>query len=101
VTIRKATRDDLMAIASIQTASSQAAGWDPQSYLAYDCRVAVVAGIVKDFLVSRQTGPGEREIHNLAIEPSERRKGIARRLLEKVLAGHQGVWFLEVRESNT
>ena len=99
--IRRVTRDDLMAIASIQATSSEAAGWDPDSYLAYDCLVAVVAGVVKGFLVSRQTGPGEREILNLAVEPSERRKGIARRLLEEVLAVHQGVWFLEVRESNT
>ena len=90
-----------MAIASIQAASPQAAAWEPESYLAYDCRIAVVAGIVKGFLVSRQTGPGEREILNLAIEPSQRRRRIARGLIEQELAGHNGVWFLEVRESNT
>ncbi len=89
-----------MAINSIQEASPEAAAWEPESYLSYDCQVAVVAGIVKGFLVSRQTGPGEREILNLAVEPPERRRGIARSLLKQELADYGGVWFLEVRVSN-
>ena len=51
-------------------------------------------------MVSRATAPGEREILNLAVEPSLRRRGVARRLLEEVLSREEGTWFLEVRESN-
>ncbi len=101
ITIRKATRDDLPAIASIQDAASQAAGWDPAGYLDYDCSVAVIGDRVAGFAVSRQTAPGEWELLNVAIDPRERRRGIARRLLERALAGSRGEWFLEVRESNT
>jgi ribosomal-protein-alanine N-acetyltransferase len=38
---------------------------------------------------------------NLAVDPSFRRQGIARRLLDQVLGSAPGSeWFLEVRESN-
>jgi len=98
--IRPATKDDLVAIAKIQEASPQASHWDPGEYLAYDCVVAEVADKVCGFLVSRETAPGEREILNLAVEPSSRRKGIARALLEHQFRSYQGDWYLEVRESN-
>ncbi len=98
--VRLATPDDLAAIVSIQAASPEAARWDPASYLAYECRVAVVEGNVAGFLVSRQTGPGEREILNTAVDPAYRRRGIARCLLEQVLVVPDTAWFLEVRESN-
>jgi [ribosomal protein S18]-alanine N-acetyltransferase len=94
--IRAATPDDLPGIAGIQGTS----GWSPPSYLHYDCRVAVSDGFITGFLVSRQTAPGEREILNLAVHPSFRRRGIARSLLEDELARSRGAWFLEVRESN-
>ena len=42
----------------------------------------------------------EREILNLAVSPSARRKGVALRLLEHELDRGKGSWFLEVRESN-
>jgi ribosomal-protein-alanine N-acetyltransferase len=38
---------------------------------------------------------------NLAVDPPARRKGVALRLLEHALKGQQGLYFLEVRESNT
>lgn len=98
--IRPASRDDLAALVCIQAASLDAAHWDPESYLAYDCLVAVVEGAVAGFLVSRQTASDEHEILNMAVGPSHRRRGVARRLLEHVLAGSAGAWFLEVRESN-
>ena len=56
---------------------------------------------VAGFLASWETGPGEREILNLAVAPSARRRGVALRLLEQELERGQGSWFLEVRESNT
>jgi len=99
--IRAATSDDLAAIAAIQGASPEASQWDPAGYLDYDCLVAVkdhdhVAG----FLVSRQTTPGEREILNIAVELSERRRGVGRRLIAVELERAGSQWFLEVRESN-
>jgi ribosomal protein S18 acetylase RimI-like enzyme len=100
ISIRPVSRDDLSAIAAIQTASPEAARWDPERYLEQDCLVALVQGSVAGFLVSRQTAPGEREILNLAVDPSRRRCGIARRLLEQVLMAPDTTWFLEVRESN-
>ena len=98
--IRPATRDDLAAIAAIQAASPEASQWEPASYLEHDCTVGIVDGAVAGFLVSREVAAGEREILNLAVDPVQRRRGVARRLLENELAGARGQWFLEVRESN-
>jgi len=98
--IRAATGDDLAAIAAIQAASPEASQWDPASYLDYDCLVAIEHDRVAGFLVSRQTTPGEREILNVAVELSQRRRGVARRLIAAELERARGQWFLEVRESN-
>lgn len=98
--IRAATGNDLAAIAAIQAASPEASQWDPAGYLDYDCLVAVENDHVAGFLVSRQTTPGEREILNVAVALSERRRGIARRLIAAELERARGQWFLEVRESN-
>ncbi|HTD45507.1 MAG TPA: GNAT family N-acetyltransferase [Bryobacteraceae bacterium] len=98
--IRAATSDDLAAIATIQAASPEASQWDPAGYLDYDCLVAVENDHVAGFLVSRQTTPGEREILNVAVALSERRRSIARRLIAAELERVRGQWFLEVRESN-
>jgi ribosomal protein S18 acetylase RimI-like enzyme len=100
VHLRAATRDDLAAIAAIQDASTMASHWKPETYLNYDCRVAVAESHIAGFLVARETGPGEREIVNVAVAPSHRRLGIARRLIEAELEGARGARFLEVRESN-
>ena len=98
--IRTATGDDLPAITAIQAASPEASQWDPAGYLDYDCLVAIEDNRVTGFLVSRETAPGEREILNIAVELSERRRGVARRLLAAELERARGQWFLEVRESN-
>jgi ribosomal protein S18 acetylase RimI-like enzyme len=99
--IRPATRDDLPAIAAIQSASPEASQWTPESYLDHNCLVGVVNSRVAGFLVTRATAPDEREILNVAVDPSFRRLGIARILIETVLASARGAWFLELRESNT
>lgn len=96
ILIRPANAADLPAIAAIQGDS----GWPPESYLTYDCRVAVSGGAVAGFLVSRETAPGEREILNLAVDAAQRRRGIGKNLLESELARAGGSYFLEVRESN-
>jgi len=98
--IRAATAADLPEIAAIQSASPEAAHWNPTDYLTHDCFVADVAGRIAGFLVSRQTAPGEREILNLAVDPAHRRQGIARRLLQAEFERAQGAWYLEVRGSN-
>jgi ribosomal protein S18 acetylase RimI-like enzyme len=100
--LRAAAQEDLGAIARIQAASPEASHWEPHSYLGLDCTIAYLreTGEAAGFVVFRTTAPGEREILNLAVEPSMRRKGVARRLLEEVLSREEGAWFLEVRESN-
>ena len=100
VEIRTAIRDDVAAIAEIQGSSPEASQWTPESYLDYDCVVAVIGGRVAGFLVTRATAPGEREILNVAVEPSLRGAGIGRILVETALTTASGWWFLEVRESN-
>jgi ribosomal-protein-alanine N-acetyltransferase len=56
---------------------------------------------VLGFLVVRQIAADEREILNLAVDPAERRRGVARKLLENELQRAKTRWFLEVRESNS
>ena len=97
--VRSAIAEDLAAIAEIQALSPEASRWDPESYLNYDCTVAIETRVL-GFLVTRQTGPGEREILNLAVDPSQRRRGVARALLQAELGRGKNQWFLEVRESN-
>jgi ribosomal-protein-alanine N-acetyltransferase len=97
--LRAATLEDLAAIAEIQALSPEASQWEPESYLNYDCTVATGTRVI-GFLVTRQTGPGEREILNLAVDPSQRRRGVARALLQAELGREKSQWFLEVRESN-
>ena len=96
LTIRPANINDLPAIAALQGGF----GWPPATYLNYDCRVALLDHEVAGFLVSRETAPREREILNLAVAPSARRRGIGKKLLEDEIARFRGRWFLEVRESN-
>ena len=100
VVLRAAAREDLAAIAEIQRSAPEASQWPAADYLDHDCTVAEEDGRVLAFLVTRHTAPGEREILNVAVEPAQRRRGLARRLLERELAGSSGEWFLEVRASN-
>jgi len=99
--IRAATGADLEAIAAIQSASPEASHWTPESYLEHECLVAAEArGAVRGFLVARPTAPGEKELLNVAVEPSARRAGVGRMLVETALFSGRCNWFLEVRESN-
>jgi ribosomal protein S18 acetylase RimI-like enzyme len=98
--IRGAAPADLPMIAAIQFGSQEASQWPPESYLEHRCIVADERGMVRGFLVARDTAPGEHEILNVAVAPSVRRSGIGRILLETALYSARGEWFLEVRESN-
>jgi ribosomal-protein-alanine N-acetyltransferase len=101
MTVRGATADDLAAIAAIQETSPEASQWEPASYLDYECSVATSGGRVLGFLVVRQIAANEREILNLAVDPAERRRGVAGKLLESELRRAKTQWFLEVRASNS
>ncbi len=96
MTIRPAEQADVVAIGRIQGKSS----WRAGDFLHFDCRVAEENGRVAGFLASRETGPGEREILYIAVDPAYRRRGIARMLVLNELATSRGACFLEARESN-
>lgn len=98
--IRRGGPGDLAEVAVIQAASPEAARWDVAGYLQYDFRVSVCGIRVAGFLVSRTLAEGETELLNLAVAPRFRRHGVARKLVESLLAESPGVVYLEVRESN-
>jgi ribosomal-protein-alanine N-acetyltransferase len=98
--IRRGEPGDLAQVAVIQAASPEAAQWDIASYLRYDFRISLCGIRVAGFLVSRTLAEGETELLNLAVAPEFRRQGVARKLVESLLAESPGVVYLEVRESN-
>ncbi len=102
--IRRGCADDIEAVAAIQSASAEAAQWDPAGYLIYDLYVAEEDGRVIAFAVARATSPGEIELLNIAVGPGFRRRGIGRLLVESVLQMAKTQTnvsvFLEVRASN-
>jgi ribosomal-protein-alanine N-acetyltransferase len=100
-TVRRATADDLPAVAAIQAASPESAQWNPRDYLDHEFLVAIVGNSVAGFVVFRDIVPGERELLNIAVAPQFRRRGIARSLWDASLRDFHGNIFLEVRESNS
>ena len=100
MTVRRGSAEDLEAVAQIQAAWAGIVQWDPADYLAHDFRVAVREGRVAGFVVARQVASGESEVLNLAVDPTCRRSGIGRMLLDVIKLQHPGAVFLEVRESN-
>jgi ribosomal-protein-alanine N-acetyltransferase len=100
MTIRRGGPRDLAQVAVIQAASPEAAQWNAVDYLQYDFRVSVRGIRVAGFVVSRALAEGETELLNLAVAPGFRRQGVARKLVESLLAESPGVVYLEVRESN-
>jgi ribosomal-protein-alanine N-acetyltransferase len=127
VTIRPATASDIPAMLGLERQSSRAAHWAEQQYqqmfpsgrgererLMLVAEAALPAtssspggsesgtGVV-GFLVARHIAP-EWELENIVIAPAARRKGLAKRLLDTLLARasetNSDAVFLEVRESN-
>ena len=98
--IRRGAPGDLAQVAAIQAASPEAAQWDAAGYLLYDFHVSVRGIRMAGFLVSRTLVEGETELLNLAVAPEFRRQGVARKLVNSLLAASPGVVYLEVRESN-
>jgi [ribosomal protein S18]-alanine N-acetyltransferase len=100
VLIRRAEPRDLNRIAAIQAASPEAAGWNVADYLRYDSWVAISEDQTAGYLVARTLSEGESEILDLAVAPEFRRRGVARALLQELLARSNHSIFLEVRVSN-
>jgi ribosomal-protein-alanine acetyltransferase len=98
--IRAALPGDIPHLERIQAEANEAAQWEAERYLDYDCHVALNGDLVLGFIVSRQTGSGEREILNLGVSGEFRRHGIATQLLQHEFRIWRGAFFLEVRESN-
>ena len=98
--IRRATSNDLAAVAAIQAASPEAPQWTVSDYLSYDFWVSEGDGGVTGFLAARTTAECEYEVLNIAVKRDLRRSGIGRGLMEYLLLNYHGEIFLEVRESN-
>jgi ribosomal-protein-alanine N-acetyltransferase len=106
--IRKYRPGDSEAVIAACERSAEAAQWSAESYdhAASSGQIVLlveVGGKIAGFLVARVIR-GEAEILNLAIDPPQRRKGLAKKLLSEMLAqakekGADRV-FLEVRASN-
>jgi [ribosomal protein S18]-alanine N-acetyltransferase len=96
------TSADLAQVAAVQASSREAAEWKVDDYLFQESWVLEVDGVILGFAVSRAVVPAlEYELLNMAITPNARGIGHGRTLLWKLLAEYRGLWFLEVRESNT
>jgi len=98
--IRRGEPADLAAVAAIQQACPEAAQWDVRDYPAYDFTVAGTRDALAGFLIARRLSTEESEILNLAVDPRERRKGVARSLVSCFLAESPGDVYLEVRAAN-
>jgi ribosomal-protein-alanine N-acetyltransferase len=97
---RPGTAADLAEIAAIQANCPEAAQWRPADYLNCDLHVCVREDRIAGFAVSRVTGPGERELLNLAVAPEFRRHGVGAELVQPLVTTPGICVFLEVRESN-
>jgi ribosomal-protein-alanine N-acetyltransferase len=103
IAIRPAAESDLDEIWRIQSVAGHAAQWNPTDYLLHTCVVGVSEDRLAGFAVARLTTPTEpyeMEILNVAVHPGFRRRGLARRLIQRLLEGYRGAVFLEVRQSN-
>lgn len=106
-TVRPADYTDLSQLAAIEQASPGAAVWGADGY-----RTALVGDAGRSLLVAEASGavvalllyaglPGEEaEVLNLAVDPAFRRRGIAKALVERLIAGGHARILLEVRASN-
>jgi ribosomal-protein-alanine N-acetyltransferase len=102
---RAATEEDIPALHAIERASFAQPHWSAEDFLQYRSTIAEAEGAIAAFIVVRDVYAGdaqsaaEREILNLAVAPSLRRRGVAAALLSHELST-KSIYFLEVRESN-
>jgi [ribosomal protein S18]-alanine N-acetyltransferase len=97
---RAASESDLDDLWRIQSVSLPAVEWNVADYLRHECIVATVEDRLAGFAVARRTAADELEILNVAVDPSFRRRGVARMLVGQLLANFRGNAYLEVRASN-
>ena len=104
ILIRTAIERDYPEIARIQQTSPEAAQWPVGDYSNYRVLLAVLASggsqVPAGFCAWRQSTPDEAELLNLAVEPANRRHGVASALLSALEREATGELFLEVAESN-
>ena len=107
--IRVLTGEDAGALAELESRCIGAAKWGEASYrgIGADGLIGWAAArenVVLGFILVRALAD-EMEVFNLAVDPSERRKGIAARLLERSIEDAKRVGvkrvYVEVRESNS
>ncbi|MCU1529819.1 MAG: hypothetical protein JWP75_3582 [Frondihabitans sp.] len=109
--VRRATPDDLDAIMAIETSVFTTDAWSPDVMAAElansSCFYLVVVDtgeVVAYAGLNAPTGSPDSDIHTIAVVPEARRRGIARDLMERLLAeavarGARET-FLEVRVDN-
>ena len=97
---RAASESDLDDLWRIQSACLPAVQWKITDYLRHECIVATIDERLAGFAVARYTAADELEILNIAVDPPLRRRGVARCLVQRLLANFRGNVYLEVRASN-
>src|SRR5438270_11255072 len=101
--IRAVTLADLPAIVQIEQASPSAAHWSESQYgkalnsLGRLLLVAEVDGRVAGFLAA-STATQEWELENIAVAPTELRRGIGRALMNALIARARGNGASEIRQ---
>lgn len=105
VSVRRSRPDDLARVLEIQAIVAEAAEWSAQTYRLtlearndFSCLIAEINAVVAGFLLWRPLVDAEIEILNLAVAPSQRRRGAAAALIEALPA--EPACFLKVRASN-
>lgn len=97
--IRPVHPSDVDTLVAIEGESFSRPHWHSEDFLKYETWIAESNQQLVGFLVIREVYPGEREILNLAVARTYRRRGIATALLRRALSTG-GKVYLEVRESN-
>jgi ribosomal-protein-alanine N-acetyltransferase len=107
VQVEEAKAADATRLAEIVSLSPEAGRWPEE-----DLRLSIAAGerrlclVARDkdailgFLLTQRVASDEAEILTLAVDPAERRRGVATALLRALLSSRGGRIFLEVRRSN-
>ncbi|MBI2956090.1 MAG: ribosomal protein S18-alanine N-acetyltransferase [Acidobacteria bacterium] len=111
IILRPAAPEHIKEILAVQGEAEGAAPWSAADYASLLGAEGTVFLVAQDAILERLGGfilgraiAGEMEILNLAVAPSYRRQGLARRLVAAALARGQAQGavhcWLEVRESN-
>jgi ribosomal-protein-alanine acetyltransferase len=94
IVLREGVAADWLSFRELIKQSAGAATWAD----GYPSIVAETDGRILGFAMYRVVA-GEGELLNLAVDPSARRTGVARALLQEMMQQAE-IWHLEVRESN-